>query len=64
MKKSIIQYLFIGSLVCLSACYEDDSTLGTQFVSDIEITGLTDQSIISYAHYSLTIKTQINSHYL
>ena len=63
MKKSIIQYLFIGSLVCLSACYEDDSTLGTQFVSDIEITGLTDQSIISYAQNYLTIQPQVKTEY-
>lgn len=65
MKNVII--LKIGILCafvfCLTACFEDDSTLGTDKVGDIEIEGLRDTAIISYSGYRLEVFPQVNAGY-
>lgn len=62
MRKTIIGALFMG-LVGLASCYDDDSTLGTVNVSDIEITGLSDQSVVSYVGKKVEVHPSVSTEY-
>lgn len=61
MKQLIISTLI--ALIGLSSCYEDESTLGTNNISDITIEGLTDQSVISYIGNKIEIQPNIKTEY-
>ena len=63
MKRTIIQYLLVGIVCCLSSCYDDDSTLGSNYVSDIEIAGLADQSVVSYSQNFVNVQPTITTDY-
>lgn len=63
MKRTIIQYLLVGIVCCLSSCYDDDSTLGSNYVSDIEIAGLADQSVVSYSQNFLNVQPTVTTDY-
>ncbi len=67
--KNMRKYAVCSFLICLfglSACYEDDSSMGSDSVSDITIMGLEDmegQSIVSYAGNRLQCSPVIQSGY-
>lgn len=57
-----IEYL-LAFLFCMTACFEDDSTPGTNAVGNIEIEGLHDTSIISYSGHMLDVSPRVNAGY-
>lgn len=63
MKQKFIQYILVGIVCCFSACYNDDSTLGSNYVSNIEISGLVDQSVISYSQNFVNVQPTITTDY-
>ena len=62
MKKTIL-YLLIFLAAGMTACFEDDSTLGSDFIPDITIAELRDTAIVSYAGNVLEITPQVTSEY-
>lgn len=50
-------------LIGVSACNDDNSTLSTVRVDDIEIEGLTDQSVVSYVGNKIEISPVISTGY-
>ena len=62
MKKYIMQALLVG-LIGLSSCTDDDSTLGTKYVSDIEISGLADRSVVSYVGNKVEVHPVLSTEY-
>lgn len=50
-------------LFAMTACYEDDSTLGTKTVADIEIGELRDTSVVAYAGQKLEISPDVKTAY-
>ncbi len=62
MKNIILGVLFM-ELVGLSACCNDDSTLASMNISDIEIGAIADQSVVSYVGDKLEIHPEISTEY-
>lgn len=62
MKNILLGYFFIF-LLGMTACFDDDSKSGITDVSDIEIEGLRDTSIISYNGSKLEIFPKIKTDY-
>ena len=48
MKKIYLVGSLLFFLLSMTACYEDDSTWGTETIPDIEIGKFRDTSIVSY----------------
>lgn len=63
MKKLYISILLLFMAWGMSACFEDDSTLGTVDVPDIEIGELRDTLIVSYVGNVLHISPEITTAY-
>lgn len=61
--KKIILYLLVFLTSGMVACFEDDTTLGTDFIPDIEISGLRDTSIVSYSGNILEITPKVVTQY-
>lgn len=61
--KRILSILLSFIVLGMTACFEDDSTLGKDFIPDIEINGLRDTLIISYSHNVLEVNPQIVTNY-
>ena len=62
MKKISIAILLF-TVLGMAACFEDDSTLGTVEVGDIEIAALRDTSIVSYNGNVLHIEPVVTAGY-
>lgn len=61
--KKIIFYVLALLALGMAACFEDNSTLGTDFIPDIEISGLRDTTIVSYSGNVLEITPEIVTEY-
>lgn len=61
--KKIILYMLILLATGMAACFDDDTTLGTDFIPDIEISGLRDTSIVSFSGNLLEITPEITTEY-
>lgn len=62
MKKYIVLFVLF-TLIGLVACYDDDSSLGTNEIGDITIRTLEDASIISYSGNKLVREPKIETTY-
>ena len=47
----------------LSACFDDDSSLGTRYISDIEIEELEDATMVSFMGNVLTRTPEVQTDY-
>lgn len=61
--KKIIFYMLALLAFSMAACYEDNTTLGTDFIPDIEISGLRDTTIVSYSGNVLEITPELVTEY-
>lgn len=55
----LLSFIVLG----MAACFEDNSTLGKDFIPNIEINGLRDTLIVSYSHNVLEINPEIVTAY-
>ena len=57
--------ILLFTILMLSSCYSDDSTIATELIPDIAISGLSEEgySIISYADNYLDITADVNTNY-
>lgn len=61
--KKIILYMLVFLASGMAACFDDDTTLGTDFIPDIAISGLRDTSIVSFSGNLLEITPEIVTEY-
>lgn len=61
--KRKIGYIFIALMLGMTACFDDDSSLGTINVSDIEISALKDTTMVSFMGNILAITPEITTTY-
>lgn len=61
--KKIILYMFVFLASGMVACFDDDTTLGMDFIPDIAISGLRDTAIVSFSGNLLEITPEIVTEY-
>lgn len=61
--KKIILYMLMFLASGMAACFDDDTTLGTDFIPDIAISGLRDTAIVSFSGNLLEITPEIVTEY-
>ena len=62
MKKTIF-YILMCLALGMAACFDDDSTLGKDFIPDIEIGELKDTAMVSYSGHVLEVTPEVNTRY-
>lgn len=61
--KKMIFYMLVALVLGMTACYEDNTTLGKDFIPDIAISALRDTTIVSYSGNVLEITPQLVTEY-
>lgn len=62
MKKTIF-YILMCLALGMAACFDDDSTLGKDFIPEIEIGELKDTAMVSYSGHVLEVTPEVNTRY-
>lgn len=60
MKKTIF-YILMCLALGMAACFDDDSTLGKDFIPEIEIGELKDTAMVSYSGHVLEVTPEVNT---